>query len=205
MPPRYCWPVRWVAGLFRRSITFPLLILLQSATISKFSAPGNFMSFPACIAAVYMWYNYIRFGNILEFGHNYLPEFMRMPAGQFGWEYFWDNFLNVFADFPKWTAEGLQFNNFGFCFYVANPIFLLLILAGIYYCCAPAYRPLLSRQQSNRKTMKKNTLSPVSARLQDTQIPEVLLLSAMLTVHLFHCCFTRRWAAGSSAPDIQWT
>ena len=27
------------------------------------------------VAAVYGWYNFIRFGNPLEFGHNYLPEF----------------------------------------------------------------------------------------------------------------------------------
>lgn len=143
----------------------------------------KFYVIPACIAGIYMWYNYIRFGNVLEFGHNYLPEFMRMPAGQFGWEYLGENLRNVFTDFPKWTAEGLQFNSFGFCFYVANPIFILLLLAGIYYFCAPAYSPLLNKRQTSRN--KKDSSLPVSTRLLYSEIPEVLLLSAMLLVHLF--------------------
>ena len=39
---------------------------------------------PACgIAVSYMILNYMRFGSIFEFGHNYLPEFMRVETGQF--------------------------------------------------------------------------------------------------------------------------
>ena len=36
-----------------------------------------------CIAACYAAYNYARFGNPFEFGHNYLPEFTRAQSGSF--------------------------------------------------------------------------------------------------------------------------
>ena len=39
---------------------------------------------PAMIIAImYMYYNYIRFGNIFEFGHNYLPEFLEAEYKEF--------------------------------------------------------------------------------------------------------------------------
>ena len=34
-----------------------------------------------------MGYNLARFGNPLEFGHNYLPEFTRAADGQFSFAY----------------------------------------------------------------------------------------------------------------------
>lgn len=40
------------------------------------------------IAISYMALNYARFGNITEFGHNYLPEFTRTKTGQFNLSYF---------------------------------------------------------------------------------------------------------------------
>ena len=39
------------------------------------------------IAISYMALNYARFGNITEFGHNYLPEFTRTTTGQFNLSY----------------------------------------------------------------------------------------------------------------------
>ena len=34
-----------------------------------------------CVALTYMVLNYLRFGSIIEFGHNYLPEFIRAEHG----------------------------------------------------------------------------------------------------------------------------
>ena len=42
---------------------------------------------PCLIAFSYMLLNYLRFGNPMEFGHNYLPEFVRAPLGQFSLSY----------------------------------------------------------------------------------------------------------------------
>ena len=37
----------------------------------------------AAVAVGMMAYNYVRFGSVTEFGHNYLPEFTRADYGQF--------------------------------------------------------------------------------------------------------------------------
>ena len=49
-----------------------------------------------CIAAGYMWLNWARFGNPLEFGHNYLPEFTRIQTGQFHLSYLLSNLSDLF-------------------------------------------------------------------------------------------------------------
>ena len=51
---------------------------------------------PCLIAASYMILNQLRFGNPLEFGHNYLPEFVRAPEGQFSLSYVLNNLKLLF-------------------------------------------------------------------------------------------------------------
>ena len=123
---------------------------------------------PAVIGGIYLWYNYIRFGNPLEFGHNYLPEFMRMPAGQFGWEYFAGNFANAFGELPHFTSEGLTFNRFGFAFYIANVIFLLAVVAMLCRIGLPS-------PGRDRKLRTK---------LSDSNTPERYLLLLCMALHL---------------------
>ena len=51
---------------------------------------------PAIVALALGAYNYARFGNPLEFGHNYLPEFTRDPdQPQFGLQYVAGNIANL--------------------------------------------------------------------------------------------------------------
>lgn len=123
---------------------------------------------PAVIGGIYMWYNYIRFGNPLEFGHNYLPEFMRMPAGQFGFEYFAGNFANAFGEIPHFTSEGLTFSKFGFAFYIANVIFIVTAVAMVCRLWLP------SRKSIGRSIMK----------LTDTNTPEITILLICIICHL---------------------
>ena len=80
-----------------------------------------------CIAAAYMWYNAARFGNPLEFGHNYLPEFLEAEKGQFHISYLLPNLGNLlFRPVTLNDAGGVEFPQFdGFLFYVANPFFLV--------------------------------------------------------------------------------
>lgn len=77
-------------------------------------------------AMVYMWYNWIRFDNVLEFGHNYLPEFTCSENGQFHISYLLSNLRNIFLRQVKILPSGkLQYPEFnGFAFYIANPIYL---------------------------------------------------------------------------------
>lgn len=89
---------------------------------------------PACIApllcaAAYMALNYARFGNVFEFGHNYLPEFLESEHGQFSTAYLRENLYNLLLRAPSIEDGRLAFPRFnGFLFYVANPLFLLLFL-----------------------------------------------------------------------------
>ncbi len=83
---------------------------------------------PALIACAYGVYNYVRFNNPLEFGHNYLPEYLRSEHGQFSSVYVLQNIRNIFR-LPYIEEAQLRFpNGFGFAFYLANPLYLLAAL-----------------------------------------------------------------------------
>ncbi len=103
---------------------------------------------PAVIGGSYMWYNYIRFKDPFEFGHNYLPEFMRMPAGQFGIEYLKPNLTNMFKEMPKFGQEtklcnlgpwefniSILENKWGFAFFICNVIFILIPIVITFVLC----------------------------------------------------------------------
>ncbi len=51
---------------------------------------------PLVLGGSYMLLNGLRFGNVLEFGHNYLPEFTRSPEGQFSLNYLKTNLPLLF-------------------------------------------------------------------------------------------------------------
>lgn len=99
----------------------------------------------AAIGGVMAWYNFIRFGSILEFGHNYLPEFMAATYGQFHYSYFWSNLKNIVRPITLTSDFVLEFSVFnGFFFLAANPIFLLWFID----CAVDAFRRKFSRTQA---------------------------------------------------------
>lgn len=84
---------------------------------------------PGLIAVAYGAYNYVRFGEIFEFGHNYLPEFVEAANGQFSLAYVGKNIANILR-LPEIDAYGrLNFpNGFGFAFYIANPLYVIVVI-----------------------------------------------------------------------------
>lgn len=90
----------------------------------KFVKTIRFYIPAAIIGGVYMFYNYIRFGNVLEFGHNYLPEFRLAPSGQFSISYISENLEEIVCKIPTWAADGLTFTKFGNAFWVCNTVFV---------------------------------------------------------------------------------
>ena len=88
---------------------------------------------PAFIAVCYMLYNYVRFDNVLEFGHNYLPEFTRSEKGQFSLSYILPNLYNLLLRPVTLRADlTLEYPLFdGFMFYIANPMFLIWFAAVV--------------------------------------------------------------------------
>ncbi len=85
------------------------------------------------IAAAMMLYNLMRFDNPLEFGHNYLPEFVGSEHGQFNIHYLKDNLLRLlFYPVRIKSNLALEYPFFdGFMFYIANPLFLLFFAAAV--------------------------------------------------------------------------
>lgn len=87
--------------------------------LAAFTAPA------AAVALALGWYNFIRFGSPFEFGHSWLPEFVR-DGGQFTTENFWANLWGVLRPVTLTSSLDLSFSTFnGFCLFMASPIFLL--------------------------------------------------------------------------------
>lgn len=79
---------------------------------------------PCVIAGVYMILNFARFGSIIEFGHNYLPEFQEATLGQFNIEYIKDNFASLWK-IPEMSNGTVQYPKFnGMAMYIVSPIFI---------------------------------------------------------------------------------
>lgn len=85
------------------------------------------------IAVSYMALNYARFENPLEFGHNYLPEFIEAENGQFSFAYISENIKTLFrlpeiSFTDKWVYQ--EFN--GTNIFIISPIFLSFIIYTAY-------------------------------------------------------------------------
>ena len=90
----------------------------------------------AVIGAGYMLLNALRFGNPLEFGHNYLPEFVRAEQGQFDLSYLGKNLMKLirFPVFQDGNPDSylLWYPIDGVGVYLVNPIFLIAPVAWIH-------------------------------------------------------------------------
>lgn len=89
---------------------------------------------PLLIALSYMALNYARFGNVIEFGHNYLPEFTRAGATpQFSFQSLLPN-LKLYLRLPQWKDN--QYVAFyamdGNAFYLANPLLVTALGALVW-------------------------------------------------------------------------
>lgn len=92
--------------------------------------PGLCIGF--CIASALAVYNSLRFGNPLEFGHNYLPEFSTQGGTQFALSHVLNNIKTFVLGFPwERSAEGIVFKKFGFSFLIACPMLLLILIWAI--------------------------------------------------------------------------
>lgn len=80
----------------------------------------------AAVGAALGWYNFIRFGSVFEFGHNYLPEFTAAANGQFSSVYLWENLAGLLRPVTLDARLDLVFPLFnGFLPFAANPLFLV--------------------------------------------------------------------------------
>lgn len=93
-----------------------------------------YWAFPTlAVAMVYMWLNYVRFGNIMEFGHNYLPEFTESELGQFHISYITTNWWSL-VRLAEYNGESFSYCKFnGMAIWISMPIFLSYVWYLIYY------------------------------------------------------------------------
>ncbi len=85
---------------------------------------------PGLIALSYAFYNWLRFSDPLQFGHDYLPEFAQQSEyGQFSLHYIPSNLRNILR-LPRFENGRLTFPTaFGFAFWLCNPLFPLFLAA----------------------------------------------------------------------------
>jgi len=78
----------------------------------------------AAVAVFYMTLNYLRFGNIAEFGHKYLPEFVNLDTGMFNIKYIGQNLKGIFR-FPNFKENfALDYPKFnGMNIFLSSPVF----------------------------------------------------------------------------------
>ncbi|MCR5615975.1 MAG: hypothetical protein K6F45_07390 [Saccharofermentans sp.] len=84
---------------------------------------------PGTVAILLCLLNYVRFGSITEFGHNYLPEFVQAPLGQFNLSYIPHNLyraIRLFADNYSIPVRD------GWAFYLVMPIWIAAIIIPIF-------------------------------------------------------------------------
>ena len=78
-----------------------------------------------CVAFGLGLYNYVRFGNPLEFGHNYLPEFSTQGGVQFSLDHVANNLKTFLWGLP--LNEDLELRKFGFSMLLACPTLTLML------------------------------------------------------------------------------
>ena len=85
-----------------------------------------------CVAALIGAYNALRFGNPLEFGHNYLPEFSFQGGVQFSLSHVMNNVRTFVTGLPfDSSGDGIALKRFGFTFLIACPVLTLFIIWAV--------------------------------------------------------------------------
>lgn len=90
-----------------------------------------YLAMPAFIAAAYGALNFARFGDVFEFGHNYLPEFSTEGGVQFSVSHWKENLKNIFR-LPNFQDNRLVFPKaYGFAFYLCNPLYVMALIETV--------------------------------------------------------------------------
>ncbi len=85
------------------------------------------------IALSYMVLNFARFGNPLEFGHNYLPEFTEAEHGQFSLVYIANNIKSLFRLPDVSFEQAWEYQAFnGTNIFIISPVFISYIAYAVY-------------------------------------------------------------------------
>ena len=93
-------------------------------------APG--IALGLTVALAIGLYNYVRFRNPLEFGHNYLPEFSFQGGIQFSLSHIGNNAKTFIWGLPFDLTDGsLSLKKFGFSFLIACPVLTVMLVSFV--------------------------------------------------------------------------
>ena len=134
-----CWACavgcRPMAALYLPVLVWLLWPDKGTATLRQWILRRWYWAVPVLlIAGSYMALNQARFGSPFEFGHNYLPEFVRAQNGQFSLSYFAENFSLLFR-LPDWNAEEHRLifsSEQTMAFWLVNPMYFCIGAAWLY-------------------------------------------------------------------------
>ena len=174
-------------------VYFPLilLILLEAQEedsifkkIKKFLFEKIYCFFPAVILVIsYCVLNFLRFGNIFEFGHNYLPEFTEAANGQFDFSYILQNFNSLFR-LPEidTVTHQLVFPRFdGVNIFIVFPIIIFYIVLFIEFIIN-----WFKLNKTDKKINAKNVIQPLIIVLCCIHILLLLMHKTMGGSHFGH-------------------
>ena len=107
-----------------------LLYMREGVPITAYIKKILVYSIPAVVlGSFFTWLNYARFGNIFEFGRNYLAEFVNDPHGQF--------YVGRILGHLKIMLFGFDITRFpmfsGFAFWVASPLVVSFVICLLLY------------------------------------------------------------------------
>lgn len=116
------------------AVFIPILLIKCFNEYKKPSEIIKLLVFPAFTALALVTYNFVRFRSPFEFGHNYLPEFLRAEDGQFSIKYLLPNLKQAFK-LPFVFEDGnlkFKLNMFSAnIFYLVNPCILYFAVKNI--------------------------------------------------------------------------
>lgn len=134
---------------------------------------------PLFIGISYMVLNYARFGNILEFGHNYLPEFTESTKGQFNTAYLFANFKSLFR-LPHVSDTGvLSFYTFdGMAVWLVSPIFITFVVYLVISIIKTKKQNVvtMSSNKGNNQEDKTAQLNKIKMKLMYIALPVLMIL-----------------------------
>ena len=112
-------------------------------TVARALLPGVCLGL--CVAAGLGLYNYARFGDPLEFGHNYLPEFSTQGGRQFSLDHLAQNVEIFLLGEPLWYADGEWIvPSRGFSMLLACPTLTLML----YWAAADLFRRAMRAEKA---------------------------------------------------------
>lgn len=119
-------------ALYALPLFFTYFIINHRAGVSvkkTFLSLGPGILLGLCVAALLALYNLLRFGNPLEFGHNYLPEFSFQGGVQFSVSHVLGHLKTFLWGFPLEISNGaIAFKKFGYSVFLACPTLLLMLV-----------------------------------------------------------------------------